>query len=645
MIFGGLIFLFGAVLKWGGIILLLRALYAGVVGFTTPESDPNRDRLFKLGTKTGVLGAVCMVASIPLVSAQHYTGLSPHQTSGALITLPLVWFVMPFTAWCLVVGAIYLVINGIRVALDSDRVLRLDRLRIISLWLLFEAICLYYYIAEEPHKFIVFKGVVPISLSMFIAIIILAIASCFAMAASSRSAIHRGFAKKTVTQIALVVGSIVFGIPFVWLVLTSFKEDVDLASPKGIVWIPKVTQTVPYMAPLTSPTRYSGEYKGEPFVGILKSHLSHGMVQIQTQSFKGRPGKLITVPFHQLSKIPAPDPHFEGYKDGVDFVGDIQAKNSNGSVLINVIHPQSIAGRTYNMRMNQLKQVPVDSNIVTTQLGTHAVKAMVIDESTDGTSYIRVLSPPSLKGLDSVVLTKDTKNVRHIGLRFKNYPDALDFLPASTHYGLTYLQNTLILVVMETIGTILSCSIVAYAFSRMRFPGKNFLFTLLLSTMMLPGAVTLMPTFIIFRYLGWINTLKPLWVPAFFASAFNVFMLRQFLSQIPMELEDAAKIDGCSYLRTFWQVMLPQIKPALAVIAIWTFMGAWNDFMGPLIYITSPTHMPLSYGLQLYYSDHGGEEGLLMAFATLTMLPVLALFAFTQKYFIEGVALSGFGGR
>jgi len=211
--------------------------------------------------------------------------------------------------------------------------------------------------------------------------------------------------------------------------------------------------------------------------------------------------------------------------------------------------------------------------------------------------------------------------------------------------GLVYLKNTLILVILSVVGTILSSSIVAYAFSRLKFPGRDLLFGLLLATMMLPGAVTLLPQFLIFRSLGWIDSLYPLWVPAFFASAFNVFLLRQFFKGIPMELEDAAKIDGCSYFRSFWNIMLPQIKPALAVIAIWTVLGAWNNFMGPLIYVNSPENMPISYALQLFHGDRSGEPGYLMAFATLTILPVLALFFFAQKYFIEGVTLSGMGGR
>ena len=209
-----------------------------------------------------------------------------------------------------------------------------------------------------------------------------------------------------------------------------------------------------------------------------------------------------------------------------------------------------------------------------------------------------------------------------------------------------YLKHTLIIVILSVLGTLLSSAIVAYAFSRMNFPGRNVLFGILLATMMLPAAVTLLPTFLIFRQIHTIDTLIPLWAPAFFGSAFNIFLLRQFFMQIPMELEDAAKIDGCTYLKTFWDIMMPQIKPALAVIAIWTFMGAWNNFMGPLIYISSPEHMPLSYALQLFNGDRGNDEpGLVMAFATMCMAPVLLLFFFAQRYFIEGVTLSGLGGR
>jgi len=222
---------------------------------------------------------------------------------------------------------------------------------------------------------------------------------------------------------------------------------------------------------------------------------------------------------------------------------------------------------------------------------------------------------------------------------------ALMYLPPDTYYGWTFLKNSLILTVLSVLGTVLSSSMVAYSFARLRWPGREGWFKVMLATMMIPGAVTLMPQFLIFRSLGWIDSLRPLWVPAFFGSAFNIFLLRQFFLGIPNELEDAAKIDGCGPFTTYWKVMLPQVKPALAAIAIMAVLAAWNNFQGPLIYLTSPEQMPMAYGLQLYQQDHAGEPGLMMAASTMVVLPIVVLFFFSQRYFIEGVSLSGLGGR
>jgi multiple sugar transport system permease protein len=234
---------------------------------------------------------------------------------------------------------------------------------------------------------------------------------------------------------------------------------------------------------------------------------------------------------------------------------------------------------------------------------------------------------------------------RSISPRWANYVEALAYLPPDTHYGLTFLLNTLTLTSLTVIGTVLASALVAFSFSRLHWPGRDALFGLLLATMMIPGAITLMPQFLIFRSLGWIDTLRPLFVPAFFGSAFNIFMLRQFFLSIPTELEDAAKIDGCGPFGVWWRVMLPQVKPALAAIAIMATLAAWNNFQGPLIYLSSPEKMPLAYGLQLYQTQHANEPGLLMAASTLVVLPILVLFFFTQRYFIEGVSLTGLGGR
>jgi multiple sugar transport system permease protein len=203
---------------------------------------------------------------------------------------------------------------------------------------------------------------------------------------------------------------------------------------------------------------------------------------------------------------------------------------------------------------------------------------------------------------------------------WSNYPDALTFLPPGSFYGLVNLGNSLTIALMSVIGTVLSSSLVAYGFARLKWPGRDWVFGLVLATMMLPGAVTMMPQFLIFRSLHWVDTLLPLWVPSFFASAFNIFLLRQFFLGIPKEIEDAAKMDGCGYLRTWWEVMMPMVKPALAAVAIMTFLASWKDFMGPLIYISSPDKMPVAYALQMYNTAHGNEPGLLMAATTLVLL-------------------------
>lgn len=224
---------------------------------------------------------------------------------------------------------------------------------------------------------------------------------------------------------------------------------------------------------------------------------------------------------------------------------------------------------------------------------------------------------------------------------WSNYADALKFLPPEYNRGLKPLWNTVYVTLLVILGTVLSSSLVAFSFARLRWPGRDLLFVVLLATMMVPPAVTMLPVFLIFRALDWVDTLKPLWIPALFGGAFNVFLLRQFFMTIPNDLEDAAKIDGCGYFTIYWRIMLPLIKPALAAITIFAFMGSWNNFMGPLIYISSPERMTLAYALQLFQGAHGGEPAMMMAAATLVMLPVLAVFFFTQRYMIQGVTLTG----
>jgi multiple sugar transport system permease protein len=192
---------------------------------------------------------------------------------------------------------------------------------------------------------------------------------------------------------------------------------------------------------------------------------------------------------------------------------------------------------------------------------------------------------------------------------------------------------------------VISNALIAYGFARIRWPGRDVVFALTLATMMIPFPVIMVPVFAIFRELGWVGSFKPLWVPAWFGSAFNIFLLRQFFRTIPTELSDAARIDGCSELGIFWNVVVPLSKPALAVVALFHFMYVWNDFLGPLIYLTDQKMFTLSLGLQFYQSQHGGTEwNLLMAASTLIVLPLIVVFFFTQRSFIQGISLTGLKG-
>lgn len=221
-------------------------------------------------------------------------------------------------------------------------------------------------------------------------------------------------------------------------------------------------------------------------------------------------------------------------------------------------------------------------------------------------------------------------------IEWSNYPDALRTVP----FG-DYLRNTLYLCALNVIGAVGASAVVAYGFARTRFRGREVLFMLMIGTMALPGQVTMIPVFAIFRYLGWYGTFLPLIVPAFCGSAFYIFLLRQFFQTIPEELAEAARIDGAGEWRIFWQIVLPLAKPALATCALFQFIGTWNDFFGPLLYIDDPQRYTLAYGLQQFMSNYGGEWAQLMAGATLFTAPIIILFFLAQRTFIQGISTTG----
>jgi len=573
-----LLYVLGTLANWVGWGLAVWVVVR-LLSVALPDGPSDRGKALISVVLSGVLSALLLIISSKLDGVMK----GAHG-----FRLPLVWLVMPLSAWIGFTALAMALIRGGQALSQITGPQQAARVKAALIWGVFAVFFIVLY-KTGPEPIQVLKGGIDFSPANFIAFLLLLVAAAAAMRIAATRAGSRGWSKTILTHVLLVCGSIIFGLPFAFLLITSFKEDRDMASANGIVWVPKVQQQVAYRDPK--------------------------------------------------------NPLMQGQWEGATVDGSITSVDANGIAALEITDPAAMRGLTASIPKNQLREIPKMIDLVTAQLNGRPIQGKVVEEMLDGSKRVEVTVPQELAGKQQVYKSNETEPVRKVGLRWQNYTEALDYMPPETNKGLVYLKNTLIIVLLSVIGTVLSSSAVAYAFARMRFPGQNLLFALLLGTMMLPGAVTLLPKFLLFRSFGWIDTLYPLWVPAFFASAFNVFLLRQFFKNIPTELEDAARIDGCNPARTYWSVMLPLVKPALAVIAIWGFMGAWNSFMDPLIYISSPEHMPLSYALQLFQGDRQGEPGLMMAFATMSMIPVLLLFFFAQKYFVEGVALTGLGGR
>lgn len=244
----------------------------------------------------------------------------------------------------------------------------------------------------------------------------------------------------------------------------------------------------------------------------------------------------------------------------------------------------------------------------------------------------------SLK-IDSKVLTIPMQWIPH-PVAWANYLRIFQQVPL-----LTFFRNTLIVTVSTLFGDVLVSALVAYAFARVKFPGRDTLFVVMLSTLMLPYVVTLIPQFVIFRTLGLVNTLWPLILPSLFGHPIYIFLLRQFFRGIPVEIEEAARIDGAGFLRIWWSIALPLAKPALATVAILSVLVHWNDFIAPLVYLNTQNTWTLALAVNLFQGDFRVDYNLMMAYATVMTIPVLALFFAFQKYFVRGITLSASAGR
>lgn len=222
-----------------------------------------------------------------------------------------------------------------------------------------------------------------------------------------------------------------------------------------------------------------------------------------------------------------------------------------------------------------------------------------------------------------------------------------NFVAVLNYPNFPYLQllgNSIFYAGSVAIATMLSCAFVGYGFACLRFPGKELLFTITIATLMIPPIVTFIPTYVLFKYFGMIGTYLPLIAPNFFGNAFFIFMMRQFFLGLSPELTEAAKIDGASEFRIFWQIVLPLVRPALVVVMVFTILYTWQDFFGPLIYLSDPAQYPLSLGLFAFKAQRTTEWALLMAASAMVTLPLILLFTFTQRYFVQGIALTGIKG-
>ena len=318
-----------------------------------------------------------------------------------------------------------------------------------------------------------------------------------------------------------------------------------------------------------------------------------------------------------------------------------------GVIMIPFLYMLSISVKDRDqLRQSPPPLIPMAATTVEINGQNEPLYQVTVDGSTSEMALIK--NRPGGKGLfvdpatpdqTHELLIADQKPLQHLEIHWENFPEALRQMKFNK-----LLVNTLLVTFLGMAGMLFSCSLVAYGFSRFRAPWLNVLFILLLSTIMLPSQVRLLPTYVLFSKLGWVDSLLPLIVPQFFANAYDVFLLRQFFMTIPLELDDAAKIDGASPLQTLMYVILPQARPALVSVAIFHFLYAWNDFYEPLIYLHSPDHWTLAVGLQTFNALYAVNTNYIMAASAVMVLPPIILYFLAQKIFTQGVVFTGIKG-
>lgn len=411
--------------------------------------------------------------------------------------------------------------------------------------------------------------------------------------------------KRFPVYVALVSVSALFMFPFYWVVISALKS------------VPGMNLEPPSMVPaeqLTVETRLVGakilEAEGSQWVRLARSPdlflggTADGAYYLQMT--KDKPSSLV-------KWFPVPEPP-KGVATGIGT--DIQFP---------AVPVMSLSG---------LKQ---------------AVVAKMVRQTPTGFDELLFAADPAAR-LGEISIKKNVphEDIRFLSAHWDNFAKALKGPEASiggkSGGFLLFMRNSLMVAVLAVLGQILSSSLVAFGFSRMNFKGRDLLFVVLLATLMVPGQVTLIPLFSIYKSIGWMDSFLPLIVPQFTAGAFNVFLIRQFMIGLPRELDESAEIDGATPLRIFGSIVLPNCKPVLIVVGLFTFVAAWQDVMGPLIYLDNPDYRTVSLGLEYFRSPYVDNRPLLMAGALLSMLPVALLFLIAQRYILAGIATTGMKG-
>ncbi len=438
--------------------------------------------------------------------------------------------------------------------------------------------------------------------------------------------------------ILLLIGSVVFLAPLVWMVVTAVKP-IDQTMTMPPKWLPTSTLAmvdgervevgvgkVPENAnenthvPITAAYQWVIESENQVVPVRLVEEHDNGTVTVE-------------INYHLEVTIDNETYPVRQYDQNV-------ISRGAGTVMASVVLPDG------SVRRREIDTAKVRRLVDVTREAVGRSYSYTEQRTLPAEQVRRRYVPWNTRQKHAHVLT-DNRTARLGDLDERIRPQWVNFMDAIREMKRfwTYLSNTLILCLLTVTGTAVSSAIVAYGFSRIDWPGRDKVFLFVLATMMIPVPVVMVPLYSLYRELGWIGTLKPLWVPAFFAGAFNVFLLRQFFKTIPKELSEAARIDGCSEFRIFLQIIVPLAKPAITVVALFQFLYTWNDFLGPLIYLTDEKDYTLALALQAFQSQQGGTQWHhLMAASTLVVAPIIFLFFLTQRTFIEGVSMSGLKG-